>query len=757
MADDDKSYIEPQRHEPNLPSVPPEIFEAELRAIREAFKGDDLGRSRDHRINESGLPSVDRNLYGLALSGGGIRSATFALGVMQALAEKGLLERFQYLSTVSGGGYIGSSLTWLLSNRAYTDNQSAETGPDYKLTSPFSVESGGFPYGTLDPKENPVGLDGGISGKMLGFLRRHGNYLTPGNGITLTSGIAIALRGILLNLIVWVPITTALMFLMLAVGDAGVQPINDVYGAIWPDRLEPAPGLFGWVFGLALLSAAAFLLLAVLYSLRTYTRRRKDGRNAFVRLLVKQTRYVARYNFECYIRWTLWIFAVGVVIGSVPLVHHGLGETISEAGGVGGFLLGALLAGRTYLRSSQSGSGSPSGAVAAIAALLMVYGVALLSYHLATLYVVKVDGWTETISFGVVPLAVAIGVGFFVNLNYVSLHRFYRDRLMETFMPAIDAALANKTGRSRGGDEFRLSETLKRPDGVKGPYHIVNTNVVLVDSLDRKLRLRGGDSFMLSPLYCGGNATGWQKTQSFAGNSMTLSTAMAISGAAANPNTGGGGKGLTRNRAVAMVMALLNVRLGYWVPHPSRGSQGSWWRPINHFSPGFRSWIGGFHREDRPILELSDGAHFENLGVYELIRRRCRLIVVCDGGADPEFKFDDLGTVLRRIEVDFGVRIDFGREDLGRLIPKPDQPGGGFPKGVEVAARGYAVGTIHYPELSVRRGPGDTAPSATIGGGTGTLIYLKTTLIPELDAKILAYAGRNPDFPDQTIADQFFV
>ena len=59
---------------------------------------------------------IDTTLTGLALSGGGIRSATFALGVTQAFAAKDLMRRFDYLSTVSGGGYLGSSLTWLTRN-----------------------------------------------------------------------------------------------------------------------------------------------------------------------------------------------------------------------------------------------------------------------------------------------------------------------------------------------------------------------------------------------------------------------------------------------------------------------------------------------------------------------------------------------------------------------------------------------------------------------------------------------------------------
>src|SRR5690606_29221647 len=96
----------------------------------------------------------------------------------------------------------------------------------------------------------------------------------------------------------------------------------------------------------------------------------------------------------------------------------------------------------------------------------------------------------------------------------------------------------------------------------------VNTNVVLVDSESDTWRNRGGDSFLLSPLYCGSDATGWVPTGCFADKELTAATVMATSGAAANPNTGPGGQGITRNRLVSFLMFFLQVRLGVWVSNP---------------------------------------------------------------------------------------------------------------------------------------------------------------------------------------------
>ena len=67
---------------------------------------------------ERAVADIHESLVGLALSGGGIRSATFSLGVMQALAKNDLMKYVDILSTVSGGGYIGASLTWLTSGQA---------------------------------------------------------------------------------------------------------------------------------------------------------------------------------------------------------------------------------------------------------------------------------------------------------------------------------------------------------------------------------------------------------------------------------------------------------------------------------------------------------------------------------------------------------------------------------------------------------------------------------------------------------------
>src|SRR5690606_36770925 len=216
------------------------------------------------------------------------------------------------------------------------------------------------------------------------------------------------------------------------------------------------------------------------------------------------------------------------------------------------------------------------------------------------------------------------------------------------------------------------------PEGkCRRPYHLINANVVLVDSSASDFRARGGDSFVLSPLYCGSRATGWVRSSSYmagSGRGLTLSSAMAISGAAVNPNTGVAGRGLMRNRLVSMLLTALNLRLGYWATNPKKHKD----RIPNFISPGLVAGVlaEGLH-ENASMVELTDGGHFENLGLYELIRRQVKLIVVSDAGCDPDFDFGDLANAVERARVDFGVKIEFrGEYPLSDLLPGsgPKQP-----------------------------------------------------------------------------------
>lgn len=676
-----------------------------------------------HKRGEGDDPG---SLMGIALSGGGIRSATFSLGVLQALAKNCLLEKMDYLSTVSGGGYIGASLTWWLSGKAGREG--------------FGTGQRDFPYGSDDPSAPDdtagTGQARGPStntplrhaqAAILKYLRQHGNYLAPGGGITMMSGIAVVLCGILLNFLVWLPIAAAVMVLFHLPGNIAEFSNDPPFAQIreFLELLPDDPDRVPVVFGLFLLAAAAlaflFLIASVIYSLLTYFSR--SGTAWW---------YKARRFFQSLAGRNLRLIGIFFLVGTIPLVDNALRGWV-ESVGVGAALSGVLSGLWSFRKTGEdSGGRVPPSLIAPVGAALLIYGLLLIAYGWAHWTYQAGDSWVWAAFLAVTGLAVITGA--VVNLNYISLHRYYRDRLMEAFLPDFALAETGRTGAAMGADKARLHE-FAQPGALPGPYHIVNTNVVLVDSEDRTLRARGGGNFILTPLFCGSNATGWKGTKDFMNGKMTLSTAMAISGAALNPNTGVGGIGITRNSLVSLLMALLNLRLGYWVPNIRQKwiSQTS----PNHFVPGLYELGRLGYRETRRFLQLSDGGHFENTGLYELIRRRLRLIILCDAGADPKFTFSDLQTAFRRIAADFGARVKFEADyQPESLIPLEDVA---YPQKTKVARRGHIRGKITYAD-----------------GTQGDLIVIKTTMIPGLQLEVKGYKGANPYFPDQSTLDQFF-
>jgi hypothetical protein len=141
-------------------------------------------------------------------------------------------------------------------------------------------------------------------------------------------------------------------------------------------------------------------------------------------------------------------------------------------------------------------------------------------------------------------------------------------------------------------------------------------------------------------------------------------------------------------------------------------------------------------------IYLSDGGHFENLGLYEMVRRRCRYIVISDAGADPECAFTDLGNAVRKVKIDFDVDVRF--EEL-RISSRhnPIQP-----------QYAYAIGTLEYPEDRYS-GSEDEEPEAR-DARVGHLIYIKPSFFGDLPVDVRSYAAENADFPHESTGDQWF-
>jgi hypothetical protein len=250
---------------------------------------------------------------------------------------------------------------------------------------------------------------------------------------------------------------------------------------------------------------------------------------------------------------------------------------------------------------------------------------------------------------------------------------------------------------------------------------------------------RKAESFSVTPLHSGNEWVKYWPTGNYGSykNGLSLGTAIAISGAAASPNMG-----YHSSPLVGLVMTLFNVRLGWWLGNPSQP------RTAPQESPPFGmvqflSELFGLTNDRSRYVYLSDGGHFENLGLYELVRRKMDLIVVSDGGQDGDFTFADLGNAIERVRVDFGVSIHFDDPNftLEGVLPQPRQADSATWKDkFGLAKRGFALASIVYPDRE----------------SNGVLIYVKATMIDGLPSDLYAYKAQNPEFPDQTTLDQFF-
>lgn len=676
------------------------------RAWLQARRGNPAGPPPPYAPNRQRPP----NLTGLALSGGGIRSASFSIGVMQALAEKGVLERFDYLSTVSGGGYAGSSLTWLL-QKQWRDDRGEII--------PMGLGRDDLAFGTrwrpADGKdsENPTSKRSSTR-SVLRHLRQNANYLLPGHGITWGSMLAVVLRGTLVSAAIYLCYLSA------------------TFIAIGGSHLLAAKSLK--ILGLAGISLLLFGLFSVCYAVATCS---------------DSGRYENRRKFESSVKFLLYFALAAVILALLPISQELLARALEYFRLSGGFfedgITGALgvistIGGMVFGIFSFFASKKRGNTGAAIGAALLLFGLLYGAYFLAGILSPSSDRWS-------LPTALAIGgaallLAFFTNINYLSLHRFYRDRLMETFMPDVGKVVNSEGYQADSAKEAdRTALAAMCPvDYPLAPYHLINCNVIILESKIAKFHGRGGDSFILSPKYCGSNATGWRTTPTFMEGQMTLPTAMAISGAAVNPGAGCGGEGVTRQPLLSMLLTFLNIRLGYAAPHP-KVERPEWWckRP-NFLYPGFRDlFLRWKVTEQSAMIQLSDGGHFDNFGIYELLRRRLKLIVVVDAGADPDFTFSELANAMEKALVDFGAFVHIRGEQLAPLIHKQ----GGLPAGEGLAERGYLIADISYNQSK-----GDQQ--------SGKLVYLTTTFTKNLTADLYGYRKGHPEFPDEPTSDQFF-
>ncbi|MFC3379188.1 patatin-like phospholipase family protein [Rugamonas sp. CCM 8940] len=385
-------------------------------------------------------------------------------------------------------------------------------------------------------------------------------------------------------------------------------------------------------------------------------------------------------------------------------------------------------------------------------------------------------------------LAVALILGWRVDINKFSLYMMYRMRLVRAYFgasspsrsphpftgfdpnddpplesllrqagaaptsgPTAAAAAPTAASVAAAAAAGAAAELAPARPKLQRPYHLISAAINLVNGKELAWQTRKAANFCFTPAFCGFEMPAmrgadrlavcpqrgaFRPTASYASTSTStlfkdddsvvkLGTAVAVSGAAASPNMG-----YHSSPQLTFLMTLFNLRLGRWSPNPMK--EKSWMKS----SPGIGlfsilSELFGLTDAEADFLYLSDGGHFENLALYELVRRRCKLIVVVDAGCDDKQNFEDLGNAIRKCATDLNVAITLDARKIRKV-------GDGDTFGASCVS-----GRIHYKQADGK-------------ARDGVLLYIKPTIVGDENADIFNYSKMHPEFPHQSTADQWF-
>lgn len=392
-----------------------------------------------------------------------------------------------------------------------------------------------------------------------------------------------------------------------------------------------------------------------------------------------------------------------------------------------------------------------------------------------------------------VSVVAFVAAGLLIDFNRIGPHYFYRDRLAEAYLQTeADLRSSEEDDHTRAigharlelvrnDEQLPLKHVLDWPDQRNpAPYHLIECAINLAGSRDLARRNRMSDHFVFSREFCGSGVTGYVPTRDYRGGKTKLATAMTLSGAAV-----GSGVGFQTSFAQSFATTLFNIRLGSWLANPRIYEDPKVPVPVYHsihaaprpwvakggfFSRGWRRFSGALVRKtqeawvfwpfylaremfagtdaESALVNLSDGGHTgDNIGLYPLLQRRCRLILAVDGEADPNYDFGSLSAGISQIFIDENVSVEFNLNAL-----RPDQG--------DRAKSHYLIGKITYPHCTeVENPPQRTKDLGSLEreGGCGWIIYLKSSLTGRsMPASIASYAAFNKEFPHQSTLDQFF-
>ena len=695
------------------------------------------------------LEPFDPDRMGICCSGGGIRSASFNLGALQALRHERELGRATYIAAVSGGSYIAGSVCMVAKTWPAGEPQPRQGERGYDDSDPSIVNSAALPFHPGSPEEQ--------------YLRNRSTYMAP----TRLDKVFLAWR-VLLGLLVNLTLVGLPLF---AIGVALALVAYPDYGLADSASGADAPGWVMWSligsFGLAVLLGLAALL----------SRPKSD--------------WIRRFLETWSLRMLLISAAVAVVLVAVPALIAALltedpGTTLGDpsvpAFGAGGGVVSLLAAALLELRSREAHPAAVARDVGRARSMLsratplirraFVYLVTLIAGPVLLLGIAvagayfaahpTTDATTAWLGGLAAPLAAFAVLYVVSDLNTWSLHSFYRRRLCKAFAlkrirndDVPDGVPHQKAVERDFNTLVPLSESgvWPGPGGEGWPTLLVCAAANISDP-GATPPGRGVSSFTFSREAMGGPLVGAISTKEYERRlganrlrDITLPAAIAMSGAAISPSMG-----KATNVPLRMLMALANVRLGVWVPNPRHVSSENWkqrtvvgtekpqhdrvsgreqvtGRPndlIKHprLSYLFRELVGR-NRVDSRFLYITDGGHYENLGLVELLRRGCSQIYCFDAsGGRPAAA---LGDAIALARSELGVEVEINPTNI-----KLDEEG--------FAEDSCAVGIIkHRGEI------------------VGRLVYAPTVLTHNVPWDVRAYKDADPIFPHHSTGDQLYT
>ena len=697
--------------------------------------------------------------WGICLSGGGIRAASMAIGALQAMDRRGMLTGDQhatYLSAVSGGSYTAGAYTILA--HQLQPPVPADPGDPARPPPPMADVP---PYARLDTAGAPDPARARLPATPEErYLVDHTLYLEHGPG---------GAPGALWHLAMGIGVNLALLVLTL---DAVARPAGWLAGRLYPAAL----GQSDHVHGISIL-AWEWIVLAVLGGLAVLA-----GLLSVLRPSGEETRWLGRASLGLLGAALAWLAVIGfpfVLVAVRWLLNPAVatqrvGQTTARLGvaaGAGGGL--SLAVGLSQIRRLWAGrprlpdvpTGGISGfllrhkslvlnALASIAGPLLVGGTFVaLATSAAGAAARGGTRWGTDIEWWIFLVVILAGLWLVGDLNAWSPHSYYYERLGSVFAVGRQAAgrpdprltgsadpssLVTWQGEAVGALPWNLENPelqLARAQPGRFPEVLICAcaNVSDYGSIPTGFN---ATSFVFSSRMVGGPLVGAVPTDEYeaalGGLVINLPEAVSLAGAAVSPEMGK----MTRG-ALRFVLTVANVRLGAWIINPRhlRDQHGgkrspAFPRPTYLFREMF-----GWNHLDAPYLYVTDGGHYENLGLVEQLRRGCQWVFCLDAAGDSVTSFHTLGDALAIARSELGVEIDI--DPAAAMAPAGGaQPGGAQPW----VGKAWCTGAIHYP--------GQPEP--------GTLVYIKAGVPADAPWDVRDYAEAHSHFPTDPTLDQLY-